>query len=65
MVKLKTKTGVGGRIHRVCEEPRTQYQRLLASGQINHDQPQGGGPTAGDLPLPQLGRAVGFGYIVR
>jgi hypothetical protein len=35
VMKLKSKTRVGGRIHRVCDAPRTPYQRLLASGQIS------------------------------
>ena len=35
VMKLKSKTRVGGRIHRVYDEPRTPYERLLASGQIS------------------------------
>jgi hypothetical protein len=34
VMKLKSKTRVGGKIHRVYDEPRTPYQRLLESGQI-------------------------------
>lgn len=35
VIKLKSKTRVGGKIHRVYDEPRTPYQRLLESGQIS------------------------------
>jgi len=35
VMKLKSKTRVGGRIHRVYDEPRSPYERLLASGQIS------------------------------
>jgi hypothetical protein len=35
VMKLKSKTRVGGKIHRVYDEPRTPYQRLLESGQIS------------------------------
>jgi hypothetical protein len=33
-MKLKSKTRVGGKIHRQYEAPRTPYQRLLESGQL-------------------------------
>ncbi len=35
VIKLKSKTRVGGKIHRTYDEPRTPYQRLLESGQIS------------------------------
>ena len=35
VMKLKSKTRVGGRIHRVYDEPRAPCERLLASGQIS------------------------------
>lgn len=35
VIKLRSKTRVGGKIHRVYDEPRTPYQRLLESGQIS------------------------------
>jgi len=35
VMKLKSKVRVGGRIHRVYDQPRTPYERLLASGQIS------------------------------
>jgi len=34
VIKLASKTRVGGKIHRVYDEPRTPYQRLVESGQI-------------------------------
>ena len=33
--ELRSSDTVGGRIHRVYDEPRTPYERLLASGQIS------------------------------
>ena len=35
VMKLKSKTRVGGRIHRVYDEPRSPCQRLMESGQIS------------------------------
>jgi hypothetical protein len=35
VMKLKSKTRVGGRIQRVYDEPRSPYQRLVESGQIS------------------------------
>jgi len=34
VMKLKRKTRVGGKIHRLYDEPRTPYERLLESGQL-------------------------------
>ena len=35
VIKLKSETRVGGKIHRVYDQPRTPYQRLLESGQLS------------------------------
>lgn len=35
VMKLKSKTRVGGKIHRIYDAPRTPYERLLESGQIS------------------------------
>jgi hypothetical protein len=35
VMKLKRKTRVGGKIHRVYDEARTPYQRVLESGQLD------------------------------
>jgi hypothetical protein len=34
-MKLKTKTRIGGKIHRQYDQPKTPYQRLLESGQLS------------------------------
>ena len=34
-IKLREKTRVGGKVKRVYDEPRTPYQRLVESGQLN------------------------------
>jgi hypothetical protein len=34
-MKLKSKTRIGGKIHRKYDVPRTPYQRLLESGQLS------------------------------
>lgn len=38
MMKLKQKTRVGGKVHRVYDQAKTPYQRLLASGVLNRKQ---------------------------
>ncbi len=38
MMKLKEKTRVGGKVHRVYDKAQTPYQRVLASGLLNHKQ---------------------------
>ncbi len=35
VIKLESKTRVGGKIHRVYDEPRTPYQRLIESRQLS------------------------------
>jgi len=35
VIKLESKTRVRGKIHRVYDQPRTPYERLLESGQIS------------------------------
>jgi hypothetical protein len=38
VMKLKEKVREGGKVHRVYDEPKTPYQRLLASGVLNRRQ---------------------------
>jgi hypothetical protein len=38
MMKLKEKTREGGKVHRVYDEAKTPYQRVLASGVLNRKQ---------------------------
>jgi hypothetical protein len=58
MIKLASKTRVRGKIHRVYDQPRTPYERLLESGQISRKAARGLRATYQSLNPAELHRQL-------
>jgi len=57
-MKLQSKERVGGKIHRKYDQPRTPYQRLLESGQLNASAEKELRKTYASLNVAQLHRRI-------